>query len=130
MEECGTPIINLQIAGIITFFLLIGILIGDFAGFDFLNQRGSDWAIYKTEQCKELGGIPNKLGGYCNIESGQILYGQLENKSYRDGLKEGIFLGIDLEKCTLEEQAKGIIVNPIEYCYNKIMGKELQENLN
>lgn len=117
---------QISIGVIVAIGFLGGILISDLVNVDLANQRGSDWAIYKTELCKELGGSPNKEGGYCNIWSRQILYGQLNGKEfYIQGLKQGIFLGAKFEECNIEEQIKGVISNPTEYCYDKIIGKEV-----
>ena len=51
------------------------------------------------------------------------------NELYVQGLKEGIILGALFEECNLEEQVRGVIDNPTEYCYDKFIGQKTLEDL-
>lgn len=67
------------IAIVLVIGILSGVAIADLINLDLANQRGSDWTIYKTELCKELGGSPVKEQGYCNLNGNQILYANLQD---------------------------------------------------
>ncbi len=64
-----------------------------------------------------------KRESYFDDTAAQRIY----DHGYKDGLKEGIILGIKSMNCQLEELIKDIINDPAEYCYDKIIGKFLQE---
>ncbi len=60
MEECGTPIANLQIAGVIALFIFAGILVGGFIEHYFFDNQavcyfnGQPLEMESYDECEKL----------------------------------------------------------------------------